>query len=450
MTSPVSQWSYLYTFSYIATDWDLTNLNYSTAHSPSWTPFSLLWGAIVAIVGGSMGYKWSFVFGLALRILARPPADVAVSTAAVVLFARVEPIALGTLVMCSTLPPSLFLPPAITLATPVFPSIEHSGPTMLLPLLFGIFLYRLDLSQCYPPVPPGVEIRFAGVAEDCHYRGYHYSGQDPIEFIENDPEAWDFGVDYDWLDSDLEKVETALLIVRLSGGRYVLIFPPNASHVPHRIMHLSGWTMFRHGWFAATVVWTHIDGNAIHIYQATFSSRQKNDLLAVCFDENMVAPPPEADNEFSDDLAQHEIAQVSRHIMCRLCANELVTAASNCPFRCSPNPVQHNDILPMVFTFEQPGNVATADELIARRTNALREEILQCDQTRDGVVAGISIFQNRIIEQCQSIDENVQELARIKTTLSLKRSRVDALLQQCHFELNQISALESRVRLFVL
>lgn len=31
MTSPVSQWSYLYTFSYIATDWDLTNLNYSTA-----------------------------------------------------------------------------------------------------------------------------------------------------------------------------------------------------------------------------------------------------------------------------------------------------------------------------------------------------------------------------------------------------------------------------------
>ncbi|EPS96795.1 hypothetical protein FOMPIDRAFT_1053024 [Fomitopsis schrenkii] len=77
-------------------------------------------------------------------------------------------------------------------------------------------------------------------------------------------------------------------------------------------MHLSGWTMFRRGWFTATVVWTHIDGDTIHLYQATFNSRQKYDLLAECFDESTVAPPPEADNEFSDDLAQHEIAQVSR------------------------------------------------------------------------------------------------------------------------------------------
>lgn len=28
MTDLVSQWTYLYTFTYIATDWDLTNLNY--------------------------------------------------------------------------------------------------------------------------------------------------------------------------------------------------------------------------------------------------------------------------------------------------------------------------------------------------------------------------------------------------------------------------------------
>lgn len=33
------------------------------------TFFGLLWGAVVAISGGKMGYKWSFIFGLALRIL---------------------------------------------------------------------------------------------------------------------------------------------------------------------------------------------------------------------------------------------------------------------------------------------------------------------------------------------------------------------------------------------
>ncbi|KAH9831158.1 drug:h+ antiporter [Rhodofomes roseus] len=63
-------WSYLYTFTYVATDWDLTNLNYySTAQSLCLTFFGLLWGAIVALVGGRMGYKWSFVAGLALRII---------------------------------------------------------------------------------------------------------------------------------------------------------------------------------------------------------------------------------------------------------------------------------------------------------------------------------------------------------------------------------------------
>ncbi|KAI0726609.1 drug:h+ antiporter [Fomitopsis betulina] len=63
-------WTYLYTFTYIATDWDLTNLNYySTSQSLCLTFFGLLWGAVVAISGGKMGYKWSFIFGLALRIL---------------------------------------------------------------------------------------------------------------------------------------------------------------------------------------------------------------------------------------------------------------------------------------------------------------------------------------------------------------------------------------------
>ena len=88
MAEPVAQWSYLYTFTYIATDWDLTDLNYySTSRkcrplqraNPELTAllveslcltfFGLLWGAIVAIARGNMGYKWAFIFGLALRIL---------------------------------------------------------------------------------------------------------------------------------------------------------------------------------------------------------------------------------------------------------------------------------------------------------------------------------------------------------------------------------------------
>ncbi|EPS92800.1 hypothetical protein FOMPIDRAFT_1020870 [Fomitopsis schrenkii] len=192
--------------------------------------------------------------------------------------------------------PLRFLPPAITLATPVCPSIEHWDHDDPSAALRGF--------PCYPPVPPGVEICFAGVADDCHYQGDIYRGPEPTRFIEEDPEAQEIDVDDDWL-HHREWVDTAVLLVKLSGGRY-------ASHIPHRTMHLSGWTTFLRGWSSNTIVWTHIDGNTIHLYQATFKDRQKYDSLAECFDENTVAPSSEGDNEFSEDLAQHEIAEVSR------------------------------------------------------------------------------------------------------------------------------------------
>lgn len=53
-----------------------------------------------------------------------------------------------------------------------------------------------------------------------------------------------------------------------------------------------------------------------------------------------------------------------------------------------------------------------------------------------------------ILTQAERIDKHAQTLARKSTTLSLHRERVNELLQQCHFELNQIFALESQVRLF--
>ena len=62
----------------------------------------------------------------------------------------------------------------------------------------------------------GVEICFATVMDDCHYRGYIYCGQDPTHYIEEDPEFLSWDIDdlriRDWK-------ETEMLFVKLSGGR---------------------------------------------------------------------------------------------------------------------------------------------------------------------------------------------------------------------------------------
>ncbi|EPS93059.1 hypothetical protein FOMPIDRAFT_131394 [Fomitopsis schrenkii] len=197
---------------------------------------------------------------------------------------------------------------------------------MFFTLLFGIFLYRLDFSAFYPPVPPGVEICFAGVADDCHYRGDIYRGPEPTHYWEEDRDFSELDVDelYEG------RLETAVLFVRLSGGRRkslprngvddymsevhvadAVIFSRNVSHIPHHVMHLSGWTTFTTGIGSCSVTWTHIDGNTIHLYQAMIKDREKFNLLINCFDENTVPPPPDV-NEFSEDLAEHEIVEICR------------------------------------------------------------------------------------------------------------------------------------------
>ncbi|EPS92488.1 hypothetical protein FOMPIDRAFT_1021015 [Fomitopsis schrenkii] len=117
------------------------------------------------------------------------------------------------------------------------------------------------------------------------------------------------------------------------------------------------------------------------------------------------------------------------HMMCRLC---------------SPDPVKHDDVLPLTFTFEQPGNVATADELIERQKKALRKGQLECAKSCGEATVDIRTMERCILTQAERIDKHAQTLARKSTTLSLHRERVNELLQQCHFELNQIFALESQ------
>ncbi|KZT10487.1 drug:h+ antiporter [Laetiporus sulphureus 93-53] len=63
-------WSYLYTFTYVVTDWSVTNMNYySNCQSLCLTFFALLWGAVVAIFQGNIGYKWALFCSLGLRLI---------------------------------------------------------------------------------------------------------------------------------------------------------------------------------------------------------------------------------------------------------------------------------------------------------------------------------------------------------------------------------------------
>lgn len=109
----------------------------------------------------------------------------------------------------------------------------------------------------------GVQICFAGVADDCHYRGDVYRGPDPTTYVEEDPEFLDFDMENMLL---REWLKTEILFVRLSGGKCkfllaivfnlkrsvhctdVVIFPRTASHLPHRVMPLDGWTTFQCEW----------------------------------------------------------------------------------------------------------------------------------------------------------------------------------------------------------
>ncbi|PCH36238.1 drug:h+ antiporter [Wolfiporia cocos MD-104 SS10] len=63
-------WSYLYTFTYVVTDWSLTNMNYySNSQSLSLTFFGISWGIFVALCQGKIGYKWALFGSLGLRII---------------------------------------------------------------------------------------------------------------------------------------------------------------------------------------------------------------------------------------------------------------------------------------------------------------------------------------------------------------------------------------------
>lgn len=96
-------------------------------------------------------------------------------------------------------------------------------------------------------------------------------------------------------------------------------------------MRLSGLTTFQHGWLVSrlsldavhllkptrlhqscTVAWTHIDGNTIHLYQATIKNRFLFDDLLDRFDENTDTSSSDIDDIFAEDLAEDEIAEVAR------------------------------------------------------------------------------------------------------------------------------------------
>ena len=59
-----------------------------------------------------------------------------------------------------------------------------------------------------------------------------------------------------------------------------------------------------------TVQWTHIDDDTVHLYKATINDRQKFNSLMLCFDENTVIRPPDVTNEFAEEVAEHEIAEI--------------------------------------------------------------------------------------------------------------------------------------------
>lgn len=64
------------------------------------------------------------------------------------------------------------------------------------------------------------------------------------------------------------------------------------------------------------IAWSHIDGDAVHLYQATFMSTQKFTSFTECFEDIFVdfrLNGEDADDAFSEEQAQEEIAAISRN-----------------------------------------------------------------------------------------------------------------------------------------
>ncbi|EPT00001.1 hypothetical protein FOMPIDRAFT_1050094 [Fomitopsis schrenkii] len=120
--------------------------------------------------------------------------------------------------------------------------------------------------------------------------------------------TFDCGVD----ESEDLGQRTAMLFVKLSGGRYVLIFSRTASHLPHRVMRLSSWTTFASNNTVHMIAWTFIVHGVIHLYQAKLNNVQHFALLTDCFERNAADPYGDVDDDRSDEQDESEIAEISR------------------------------------------------------------------------------------------------------------------------------------------